>query len=412
MKESQARNLRDMSSSDIFNILKSSGKSRHYTDYPVLQSYLDMTGKHPCIKNYANIQLKTVDFMNDLQEYITETLYVKYNYDDKHLEHGVENTVAKLAKGYVIEMSACYESIDLFSVTIEEILKSLTKKNTVLVSNVMLLCPGEDSPLYNREFEDIFTNLIRKHKLSKNITTPCIGMICIDDGEYYLKDFFIKKDYVIADGDLHYGDGFTVFHDKLMSRFKNDTKGLVLLHGHPGTGKTYYIRSLMKDLTDIGKYVIYLPPNMVENMVDPNMMSFLSQTVMEKMDDNKSCILLLEDAEPLLTSRKSENRSGGITNLLNITDGLLNDMLSIQVIATFNTSLGKIDEALLRPERLIARKEFKLLKKEDAKKLAKLIGIDKAIDNDMSLAEIYAYSNDREILIHEYNESSRIGFNR
>jgi SpoVK/Ycf46/Vps4 family AAA+-type ATPase len=233
----------------------------------------------------------------------------------------------------------------------------------------------------------------------------------MEDGEFYIKDFYIKKDYTIKDGDLHYGEGFMDFHDKLLDRFRSDSKGLVLFHGTPGTGKTFYIRSLIKDLLQMGRYIIYLPPGMVDSMVDPGMLNFLSSAVMEKAEEGKSCILLLEDAEPLLASRKTENRSAGITNLLNVTDGLLNDMLSIQVIATFNTELSNIDEALLRPERLIARKEFKKLKKEDAILLAKSLGVDRNVEDDMTLAEIYSQSKSNEVLVHEYNNKRRsIGF--
>jgi len=185
----------------------------------------------------------------------------------------------------------------------------------------------------------------------------------------------------------------------------------VLLHGDPGTGKTYYIRNLLKDLIAMGKQVIYFPPNMVGHLVSPEIMTFLSSTVMDMAEEGKSCVLLLEDAEPLLASR-AEGRSDGITNLLNITDGLLNDMLSIQVIATFNTEMKNIDTALLRPERLIARKEFKKLKKEDAQKLANSLNLDIKCEKDMTLAEIYSERQQKDILIHEYDAPVRrqIGF--
>jgi SpoVK/Ycf46/Vps4 family AAA+-type ATPase len=133
---------------------------------------------------------------------------------------------------------------------------------------------------------------------------------------------------------------------------------------------------------------------------------------MEMAEEGKSCVLLLEDAEPLLVSRGNSGRSDGITNLLNITDGLLNDMLSIQVIATFNTDLKNIDGALLRPERLIARKEFKRLNAQDANKLAKAINLDKTFTEDTSLAEIYSQQKAKEVLIHTYedNKTRKLGF--
>jgi SpoVK/Ycf46/Vps4 family AAA+-type ATPase len=132
------------------------------------------------------------------------------------------------------------------------------------------------------------------------------------------------------------------------------------------------------------------------------------------MGEERDCILLIEDAEPLLEIRGSaDGRSTGISNLLNMTDGLLNDILGLTVIATFNTQLSKIDPALLRPQRLIARKEFKKLPKTQLEKLATAIDVPLPdIKYPASLAEFYVVKNENEILIHDIQEEdNRIGFN-
>jgi hypothetical protein len=397
---------------EVVNVMKSSGKSRNMNDYPVLQIYLEETGMYPYIKNYSEISLNHVEFLKDFEKEIDKVFHMRNTFEEKTMNSNMDYGFFRLARGYFVEVNVGYHSLDTYDVTMQNLLRILShRENTALISNIVLLCPPDDSPLKNPEIEERIEELIKKHKLERNTTTPSIGMICSEDGDFYIKDFYIKKDYSIADGDLHYGEGFLKFHANLVNRFKQDPKGLVLFHGTPGTGKTFYIRSLIKELLKIGKYVIYIPPGMVESIVDPNMMTFLSNTVVEKAEEGKSCVLLLEDAEPLLASRKTESRSGGITNLLNVTDGLLNDMLSMQVIATFNTDLSNIDEALLRPERLIARKEFKKLKREDAQKLATKLGLEKIIEKDSTLAEIYSQSRMNEILVHEYNvEEKRIGF--
>ena len=150
---------------------------------------------------------------------------------------------------------------------------------------------------------------------------------------------------------------------------------------------------------------------MMDFMTSPEMISYISQVVMEKHEDGKSCIILLEDAEPLMQSRKSGGRTDGITNLLNMTDGLLNDMLSVQVICTFNTDIRNIDEALLRPERLVARKDFRKLTVKDSQSLAEFLKIEKMITKESTLAEIYSHKKQKEILIHEYNtDTKKMGF--
>jgi len=169
---------------------------------------------------------------------------------------------------------------------------------------------------------------------------------------------------------------------------------------------TYYIRYLLQRLSNTKKKVLYFPPSMVESVTDPTFFNFITNWT---MDNGKNSVLLIEDAEPLLLSRES-GRNMGITNLLNLTDGILNDILSIQIIATFNTSLSELDKALLRPERLIARKEFKKLSIERSKKLSEQLGIDPTtVTKEMSLAEIYSVKNDNEVLLHGVDKTKAAG---
>jgi ATP-dependent 26S proteasome regulatory subunit len=75
---------------------------------------------------------------------------------------------------------------------------------------------------------------------------------------------------------------------------------------------------------------------------------------------------------------------------LNITNGLLNDITKIQVIATFNMDKKNIDKALLRPGRLLKEHKFDALSLEDSRALAKHLNKDIAIASGMTLAEIYS----------------------
>jgi SpoVK/Ycf46/Vps4 family AAA+-type ATPase len=142
------------------------------------------------------------------------------------------------------------------------------------------------------------------------------------------------------------------------------------------------------------------------------MIEFISDWVIES---EKDCILLIEDAEPLLEARNGfDGRTTGISNLLNMTDGLLNDILGLMVIATFNTELSKIDSALLRPQRLLARKMFKKMPKDRAEKLASELNIEMPdIKYPASLAEFYAANQNHNVLIHDLDEERKmIGFGR
>ncbi len=148
----------------------------------------------------------------------------------------------------------------------------------------------------------------------------------------------------------NYNDDLVDLHSQILKSLKcNDTSGLILFHGVPGTGKSTYIRYLANF---INKKIIFLPPNLALTLSDPSFVRLLI--------DNPNSIIMIEDAEELLVSRNGENNSG-ISMLLNLTDGLLGSCLNIQFICTFNTELQNIDTALLRKGRLTALYEFKPL---------------------------------------------------
>jgi predicted alpha/beta-fold hydrolase len=53
---------------------------------------------------------------------------------------------------------------------------------------------------------------------------------------------------------------------------KKGDKGIVLLHGLPGTGKTTYLRYLIGRLK---KRVLFLSPNVAGNLMDPDFIDLL-----------------------------------------------------------------------------------------------------------------------------------------
>jgi hypothetical protein len=97
-----------------------------------------------------------------------------------------------------------------------------------------------------------------------------------------------------------------------------------------------------------------------------------------------------------------------VSNLLNISDGLLADFLNVQLICTFNSSLTMVDSALMRKGRLIAKYEFGKLSVKKAQALSNYLGFDKTIDRSMTVAEI-CNQNEKEF---ETKQVEVIGFRR
>lgn len=221
-------------------------------------------------------------------------------------------------------------------------------------------------------------------------------------------------DYSTNDLDLHYGEGFSQFHHRLVERMVSRDKGIVMFHGPPGNGKTHYIRRLLPALNMEGKRVILIPKHILGSLETPAFNQFmLSNFVGQKI------VFVMEDAESVIVKRTADGggRSELVSTLLNITDGILNDVFNIQVVLTFNTSLKEIDDALLRTGRLLAKYEFGNLNFEQAELLANHLGInlpDKK-NGSYSLADIYGMldsEEDTEVLINQHLEKKKkaLGF--
>jgi len=219
------------------------------------------------------------------------------------------------------------------------------------------------------------TELVNKFKERQRRQPLEINLIVQNRSSLELKAMEIKRTKL--DLDLFYEDDFKETDETIRKRLsqKND-KGIVLLHGLPGTGKTTYLRYLVGK---IKKRVLFLSPSVAGNLMNPDFIELLI--------DNPNTVLIIEDAENIIMDRK-HNSGSAVSNLLNISDGLLADFLNVQLICTFNSSLTMVDSALMRKGRLIAKYEFGKLGVSKAQRLSEYFGFDAVINQPMTIAEI------------------------
>ena len=384
------------------NVLKSNGRSKNPEDINLLEIFYQKYNNNPNLYrispnsghyfNWDGIETELIKIFPDLK-----SLYKDVYYDSMTNKTYIREKIYDLGNGVICLLNGGIPQ-DFYIINYD-----VSKINRICSDNLFLV---------NGDFNDFdkVIDIFNNNKIDE-ITNITIGMVSYDDGSFYVKDFDINNKKVeLVELDLHYGEGFENFNEQLLNRLNEDTKGLTLFHGVAGSGKTTYIRYLLRKIKELNKdnNVLYFPPTMVDSITDPSFINFISGWVTESKGKN---YIFIEDAEPLLESRDM-TRNIGITNLLNLTDGLLNDILNIQVIATFNTNLKNIDLALLRPERLTARKEFKKISGERLNKLSEFLNIDKSLLNkEMTLAELYSFKKNTKTIIHDIdNDSKKIGF--
>lgn len=364
--------------------------------------YIMRNNEHPSVLEYRYDSIEAVALLALLKRkfmmqmvFSTATLYYHERFTSYVLEPRFYPGYMLLVDNISRHDRGDYEETSL----IEDLLDNYGE--SLYFGDVQLLRPSQDSKNYDEYFENDIQHCVEACTLDRVPEKPYIYIVETVTNGFVLKSHPVKDNFEIRDLNVNYGYGFQQFHDELMQRFNTSTKGLVLFHGEPGTGKTYYIRHLLRKMVAHRKKVIYMPPNMVDHLIDPAFMTFLAREVRSWSSQGNFCVLLIEDAEPLLAKRREGVRIQGVTNLLNLSDGLLNDMLNLQIICTFNVDLKKLDSALLRPGRLIARKEFKKLEELDANLLAQRLGIKHHFTAPASLGEIYAMLKNQNTIIHD-----------
>lgn len=252
---------------------------------------------------------------------------------------------------------------------------------------IKLFYKTEDCP-YIEQIMSVIQKSIKKNEDEANF------YMLSNDGSYLSlskMNFKFNDKYSI---DELYNDDLINKQNTIDDFIHNAKSGLMLFHGNPGTGKTSFIKSLIRK-NEATKF-IYMPNQMFSQIEAPSFINFFA--------NHQDSIIVIEDAEALLTERKEGNTS--ISTLLNLTDGMLGEALRIKVICTFNCDINQIDSALKRKGRLKFSYDFKELSIDKTNALLIKAGHKHTSEEPMVLTDIINFDIDQ----YEKEEKTTIGF--
>ena len=167
--------------------------------------------------------------------------------------------------------------------------------------------------------------------------------------------------------------------DKAIKGIKKADKGLTILYGDRGTGKTSVINYIASKLDRI---VIFIPSSMIEHTINnPEFRKFIKKY--------EKPILVLDDCELFLGGDVYSKSSMFANNLLQMVDGFLSDTMNVNIVAILNIEdEDEIDPSLLECNNLIEVVEFLPLSEEESNDLAKSLGSNKKYKNKTKVIDI------------------------
>lgn len=263
-----------------------------------------------------------------------------------------------------------------------------------------LVFNGDNLTFYTYNFDWAYKfgqELYEKYHKNEDIQEPHFRLISRQGNDYTAEAINIRQTYAKTDEELltHYSDDILKYREELFTHIQHAQSGIHILLGDPGVGKTSFLRYTVGHFsTRQGTKFYFVPPAYYGELGSTGLLDFFRHEREEFSEDEEfdesQLILILEDSEALLRPRNTTN-AFTVSELLNVSDGLLGEGIELQFLCTINCPLRELDEAIIRPGRLLSSHQFLPLPFTKAYNLAKLLNRELVGERrgGYTLAEIY-----------------------
>lgn len=178
--------------------------------------------------------------------------------------------------------------------------------------------------------------------------------------------------------ELYYNDETLKSGKKWIKKLKNKNKGLTIIFGERGVGKSTFIQHKLKS---IDKNNLFIPSTFFDNTINnPEFRNFLN-----KFRNN---ILILDDSEIFFSEIYSKSNIF-TNNILQFVDGMDSEQLSLHIVLILNVEdINDIDHRLMEANNLCDVIEMKKLDVIKSKRLIKHLDINKKITEEYKLRDL------------------------
>lgn len=214
----------------------------------------------------------------------------------------------------------------------------------------------------NKDFVEIFIT-----KLNESVDNLVSEIASTNTFVLKLENSLFEKEptqYVNSDFqniDLYYNDDTLKKLKKLSKNIKKYNKGISIIHGERGVGKTSLVNYLSKNSD---RDIVFIPCYLFETtIVNPEFRNFLIK--------NPNIIVILDDADIYFSEIYSKSNIF-TNNILQFVDGLDSDSFNLHILAILNVAnVEDIDHILLQCNNLLDVIEIKELEIKKVKALSK-----------------------------------------